>query len=59
MTTIGAATHSPPAIRSQPPAPSPKKAGPDNDGDEGTDARMQGSFKWSFSSKNIWDVLAD
>jgi len=31
----------------------------DNDGDEGTDARMQGSFKWSFSSKNIWDVLAD
>lgn len=38
MTTIGAATHSPPAIRSQPPAPSPKKAGPDNDGDEATES---------------------
>lgn len=27
----------------------------DNDGDKGTDARVQTSFKWSFSSKNIWD----
>ena len=27
----------------------------DNDGDKGTDARVQISFKWSFSSKNIWD----
>jgi len=31
----------------------------DNDGDKGTDTRMQASFKWSFSSKNIWDSLAD
>jgi len=31
----------------------------DNDGEKGTDARMQASFKWSFSSKNIWDLLAD
>nr|WP_277622547.1 DcaP family trimeric outer membrane transporter [Sphingomonas telluris] len=29
----------------------------DNDGDKGTDTRMQGSFKWSFSSKNIWDIV--
>jgi hypothetical protein len=29
----------------------------DNDGDKGTDTRMQGSFKWSFSSKNIWDII--
>jgi hypothetical protein len=29
----------------------------DNDGDKGTDSRMQGSFKWSFSSKNIWDLI--
>ena len=27
----------------------------DNDGDKGTDTRMQASFKWSFSSQNIWD----
>ena len=27
----------------------------DNDGDSGHDLRVQGSFKWSFSSKNIWD----
>jgi len=29
----------------------------DNDGDTGSDLRLQTSFKWSFSSKNIWDVL--
>jgi DcaP outer membrane protein len=29
----------------------------DNDGDKGTDWRVQGTFKWSFSSKNIWDVF--
>ena len=29
----------------------------DNDGNTGTDARMQASFKWSFSSKNIWDMF--
>ena len=29
----------------------------DNDGNKGTDARMQASFKWSFSSKNIWDLI--
>jgi len=27
----------------------------DNDGDKGDDLRLQGTFKWSFSSKNIWD----
>ena len=27
----------------------------DNDGEKGTDLRLQASFKWSFSSKNIWD----
>jgi len=27
----------------------------DNDGDTGTDTRLQTTFKWSFSSKNIWD----
>jgi hypothetical protein len=27
----------------------------DNDGDEGTDFRMQSTFKFSFSSKDIWD----
>lgn len=27
----------------------------DNDGEEGTDSRMQASFKWSFTSNNIWD----
>jgi hypothetical protein len=27
----------------------------DNDGEKGTDARLQASFKWSFSSNNIWD----
>ena len=29
----------------------------DNDGETGTDLRLQYSFKWSFSSKNIWDVI--
>ena len=29
----------------------------DNDGDTGTDTRMQATFKWSFSSKNIWDWI--
>jgi len=29
----------------------------DNDGDSGSDLRLQASFKWSFSSKNIWDVF--
>jgi len=29
----------------------------DNDGNKGSDWRIQGSFKWSFSSKNIWDVF--
>jgi hypothetical protein len=29
----------------------------DNDGNKGHDLRVQYSFKWSFSSKNIWDVL--
>ncbi|MCL6683245.1 DcaP family trimeric outer membrane transporter [Sphingomonas alba] len=29
----------------------------DNDGETGTDTRMQASFKWSFSSKNIWDLI--
>jgi hypothetical protein len=27
----------------------------DKDGNTGTDTRLQLSFKWSFSSKNIWD----
>ena len=27
----------------------------DNDGDSGKDTRLQTTFKWSFSSKNIWD----
>ena len=27
----------------------------DNDGDEGTDLRLQSTFKFSFSSKDIWD----
>ena len=27
----------------------------DKDGDTGTDIRLQYTFKWSFSSKNIWD----
>jgi hypothetical protein len=27
----------------------------DNDGNEGTDLRMQSTFKFSFSSKDIWD----
>ena len=29
----------------------------DNDGETGTDTRMQASFKWSFSSKNLWDLI--
>jgi hypothetical protein len=29
----------------------------DNDGETGTDTRFQYSFKWSFSSKNIWDLI--
>jgi hypothetical protein len=29
----------------------------DNDGDTGTDTRLQYTFKYSFSSKNIWDVV--
>ena len=29
----------------------------DNDGSTGKDVRLQYSFKWSFSSKNIWDVV--
>ena len=29
----------------------------DNDGDEGSDTRLQTSFKWSFSSKNIWGLV--
>jgi hypothetical protein len=29
----------------------------DNDGETGKDIRAQYSFKWSFSSKNIWDML--
>jgi hypothetical protein len=27
----------------------------DNDGDKGTDLRLQTSFKFNFSSKDIWD----
>ena len=29
----------------------------DNDGDKGTDTRLQATFKWSFTSNNIWDML--
>jgi hypothetical protein len=29
----------------------------DNDGHKGHDLRVQYSFKWSFSSKNIWDYF--
>jgi len=29
----------------------------DNDGDTGSDTRMQATFKWSFSSNNIWDWI--
>jgi hypothetical protein len=29
----------------------------DNDGEKGTDLRLQYGFKWSFSSKNIWDLV--
>lgn len=31
----------------------------DNDGETGTDVRLQYSFKFSFSSKNLWDVVGD
>lgn len=27
----------------------------DNDGEKGTDTRLQYTFKWSFTSNNIWD----
>ena len=29
----------------------------DNDGNKGNDIRLQYSFKWSFSSNNIWDLV--
>jgi hypothetical protein len=29
----------------------------DNDGDKGSDIRLQYSFKWSFSSNNIWEII--
>jgi hypothetical protein len=29
----------------------------DNDGNSGNDLRLQYSFHWDFSSKNIWDVI--
>lgn len=29
----------------------------DNDGNSGDDLRLQYSFNWNFSSKNIWDVI--
>jgi hypothetical protein len=29
----------------------------DNDGDKGTDTRFQATFKWSFTSNNIWDLV--
>jgi len=29
----------------------------DNDGDSGIDTRMQATFKWSFTSNNIWDWI--
>jgi hypothetical protein len=29
----------------------------DNDGHTGHDLRLQYSFKWAFSSKNIWDLI--
>ena len=31
----------------------------DNDGNEGTDTRLQATFKWSFTSSNIWDCSND
>jgi hypothetical protein len=31
----------------------------DNDGEKGTDSRLQATFKWSFSSNNIWDWFGD
>ncbi len=29
----------------------------DNDGDKGSDLRLQASFKWSFTSDNIWNLI--
>ena len=29
----------------------------DNDGDKGSDLRLQASFKWSFTSDNIWNMI--
>jgi len=29
----------------------------DNDGNSGSDVRLQWTFHWDFSSKNIWDVV--
>jgi hypothetical protein len=29
----------------------------DNDGNKGSDFRMQGTFKWSFSSDSLWGLL--
>ena len=29
----------------------------DNDGNTGHDLRLQYSFKWAFSSKNLWSVF--
>jgi hypothetical protein len=29
----------------------------DNDGDKGSDTRLQATFKWSFTSNNIWDLV--
>ena len=29
----------------------------DNDGNKGHDLRVQYSFKWSFSSKNLWELV--
>ena len=29
----------------------------DNDGDKGSDLRLQASFKWSFTSNNIWGLF--
>ncbi len=29
----------------------------DNNGDRGSDTRFQASFKWSFSSNNLWDLV--
>jgi len=31
----------------------------DNDGEKGTDSRLQATFKWSFSSNNIWDWFGE